>query len=608
MLAQTHTDAATPTGATLVPGGATFRVWAPRASAVYLNGSFGGVTYDKQIDDRLLANNGTGYWTRFQAGAADGDTYRYWVVGAGGSGYKRDPYARELSPTGFPSCFSILHAVDAYPWHDAGFRTPDFSDMVIYQLHIGTYAISRPGIASNFLDVAGKVPYLAALGVNVLQPLPIDEQEANPGMGYGGADLFSPDFPYVAAAADLPAYLAMINGVLAGKTLAPLTLADIASGPGQLKALVDLCHVHDIAVTFDVVYNHAGGFSVAGQLDDNCIYYFDRAKDVGDNNDSLYFTNQDRGTGGLAFALWNQDVCRFLQDNAAHYITEYHADGFRYDEISILLSTGQATGWAFCRALTSELRGLQPRLLQNAEFWPGEFNDIPTSAGPIVTPAAAGGAGFDVVQHDALRNALRGAVGAASAGAGAAVSMSSIAGALYPPGSDHGWRAVTCIENHDLVMAGRNPRIPTLADDPDPRFMGRAQPDTRRHHDPSDRAGHPAALHGTGISRGTTMGHQPGRPESYRMGRASRRCRPRHGRSSPLYAGTGPSPLGCAGAPRRQRPRLLRLRYRPRARVPSLDRRCGRRCDCGCNFRRGHLVELHARLPRCWPMEGSVQQ
>ena len=128
MLAQTHTDAATPTGATLVPGGATFRVWAPRASAVYLNGSFGGVTYDKQTDDRLLANNGTGYWTGFQAGAADGDTYRYWVVGAGGSGYKRDPYARELSPAGFPNCFSILRAVDAYPWHDAGFRTPDFTD------------------------------------------------------------------------------------------------------------------------------------------------------------------------------------------------------------------------------------------------------------------------------------------------------------------------------------------------------------------------------------------------------------------------------------------------------------------------------------------------
>jgi 1,4-alpha-glucan branching enzyme len=144
---------------------------------------------------------------RLQAGAADGDTYRFWVVGAGGSGYKRDPYARELSPKGFPNCFSILRAVNAYPWHDAAFRTPDFSDMPVYQLHIGSYAISQPGIASNFLDVAGKVPYLAALGANVLQPLPVDEQEANPSMGYGGAGRFAPDFPYVAAAVDLPAYL-----------------------------------------------------------------------------------------------------------------------------------------------------------------------------------------------------------------------------------------------------------------------------------------------------------------------------------------------------------------------------------------------------------------
>jgi 1,4-alpha-glucan branching enzyme len=72
--------------------------------------------------------------------------------------------------------------------------------------------------------------------------------------------------------------------------------------------------------------------------------------------------------------------------------------------------------------------------------------------------------GFDVVQHDYLRGVLRGAVGAASAGAGATVPVSAIAAALYPPGFDHGWRAVTCVENHDLVLAGRDPRLPTLAD------------------------------------------------------------------------------------------------------------------------------------------------
>jgi 1,4-alpha-glucan branching enzyme len=469
MLSQENISTTTPTGTNILPDGACFKVWAPRATAVYLNGSFGGGVYDRQTDDRLLSQDASGYWTGFQAGARDGDPYRFWIVGEGSSGFKRDPYARELAPNGFPACCAILRASDTYPWHDAGFRSPDFSDMTIYQLHVGTYAIRTAGVASNFLDVTCKIPYLAALGTNVLQPLSIDEQEANPSMGYGGADLFSPDFPYVAAAADLPGYLATINGLLAAKQLAPLRLEDLRSGPAQLKVMVDLCHVYGIAVVFDVVYNHAGGFTVNGQLDDNCVYYFDRVRNVGNNNDSLYFTDQDRGTGGLAFALWNADVCQFLSDNATHYIEEFHADGFRYDEISILLSTNQGSGWEFCRALTGRLRTLQPRILQNAEFWPGEFSDIPSTALPVVAPASAGGAGFDVVQHDGLRGALRNAVGAASAGADAQVSVSTIASALYPPGFDHAWRAVTCIENHDLVMAGRSPRIPALADASDHR-------------------------------------------------------------------------------------------------------------------------------------------
>ena len=47
MLSQQNIAAITPTGARLVPGGATFKVWATRATAVYLNGSFAGVSYDQ---------------------------------------------------------------------------------------------------------------------------------------------------------------------------------------------------------------------------------------------------------------------------------------------------------------------------------------------------------------------------------------------------------------------------------------------------------------------------------------------------------------------------------------------------------------------------------
>lgn len=463
MLSQQHITSQTPAGATLQAGGATFKVWAPRAKAVYLHGVFGELAYDQPTDDRLLGKDERGYWTGFQGGTRDGDRYRFWIDGEGSSGYKRDPCARELDPDGFPNCFGIVRAREGFPWHDQDFVTPDFSDMVIYQLHVGTYAIGRPGIASTFLDVARKIPYLADLGINVLQPLPIDEQEANPNMGYGGADLFSPDFPFIATE-NLPAYLADINSLYAAKGKAAIALADIQSGPSQLKVLVDLCHVYGIAVMLDVVYNHAGGFSVDGKFDDNCLYYMDRRTNRGNNNDSLYFTDQDRGTGGLAFALWNEDVAQFLIANARYYLDEFHVDGFRYDEISTLISTGQGSGWEFCRALTSNLRGFRNRILQNAEFWAGRFADIPATALPVFAPASAGGMGFDVVQHDYLRSVLRGAVAAASGGAEASLSMASIAGALYPPTFDHAWRAVTCIENHDLVLAGRQPRIPALAD------------------------------------------------------------------------------------------------------------------------------------------------
>src|SRR5271165_5968833 len=316
MITQNNVSPQTPMGATLVGGGATFRVWAPRATAVYINGNFAGDSGGGQTPDRLLVNDGNGYWAGFQPGAKEGDQYQIFVVGSGSSGLKRDPYAHELATQpAFPTSSNFIRAPSAYTWHDAEFVTPDFSNLIVYQIHIGTYAISTPGVPSTFLDVIGKIPYLVALGINVLQPLPIDEMEVNPNMGYSGADYFSPDFPYVVTdQSALAGYLATINGLLQAKGKPRIALQDIESGHSQLQALVDLCHVYGIAVAFDVVYNHAGGFTVNNALDDQCLYYFDRAPNHGNNNDSLYFTDQDRGTGGLAFALWNEDVCRFLSD------------------------------------------------------------------------------------------------------------------------------------------------------------------------------------------------------------------------------------------------------------------------------------------------------
>jgi 1,4-alpha-glucan branching enzyme len=88
--------------------------------------------------------------------------------------------------------------------------------------------------------VIAKIPYVVTLGINLLQPLPIDGMETDPSMGYSGADLFSPDFPYVVIdAVALKGHLVTINGLLAAKKGSMLTLADITPGPKRRAILVE---------------------------------------------------------------------------------------------------------------------------------------------------------------------------------------------------------------------------------------------------------------------------------------------------------------------------------------------------------------------------------
>jgi 1,4-alpha-glucan branching enzyme len=459
-MSQANVTGSTPMGATLVAGGASFKVWAPSASAVYLNGTFAGAAdWSKDTNaGNLLVRDGAGYWSGFRPNVSDGDLYKFWVVGPAGAttGYKRDPYARELTSTApFPNVNCIVRDPSTYPWHDGAFATPDFTNMIVYQAHVGTYPPTAPAFGT-FLDLIEKIPYLVALGINVLQPLPVTECEENPSSGYNGADYFSPDTLFTQSdPAKLAQRVATINGLLGAKGLPPLAAAQIASGANQLKALVDLCHLHGIAVVFDVVYNHAGGFFG----DDESLYFWDR-QPTGNNNDSLYFT--DRGmAGGLAFALWKREVRQFLIDNARFWIGEFHADGFRYDEISMLLANDVNNGWSLCQDLTGTIRFVKNRAIQNAEYWPSEFS-APVSS--IVS--RGGGAGFDVVQHDAFRTAMRGAIATASGGTSAPVDMDALAFSLKPA-LPNAWSAVQCVENHDVVLEGRDPRVPALADEND---------------------------------------------------------------------------------------------------------------------------------------------
>jgi 1,4-alpha-glucan branching enzyme len=250
---------------------------------------------------------------------------------------------------------------------------------------------------------------------------------------------------------DLDRYLDTANQLLAEKGRPPLARQDLATHPNQLKALIDICHVWGLAVILDVVYNHAGG-----DFGDESLYFFDRAINHS-NRDSLYFTDQG-WAGGLVFDFQESAVRQFLIDNARFYIDEYHADGFRYDEVTVIDRFG---GWRFCQDLTDTLRFVKPSIPQIAEYWSSDQSWV-------LKPTRDGGAGFDAVWSDRLREAVRGALSQAGHGRNAQVDLDRIAQALgRPTGFDASWRAVQHLENHDVVYAAhsdREPRIAALGD------------------------------------------------------------------------------------------------------------------------------------------------
>ena len=165
----------------------------------------------------------------------------------------------------------------------------------------------------------------------------------------------------------------------------------------QLKALIDLCHVHGLAVLLDLVYNHAGG-----DFGDQSLYFLDRQPGQHDdppNRNSLYFAGRGH-VGGRVFDFAKAEVRDFLIQNAKFFLEEYRVDGFRYDQVSVIDHDGAPHGWRFCQDVTSTLRDLGRSALHHAEYW--DVNPY------VVKAPAEGGAGFDTTLTDGLRIAIGG--------------------------------------------------------------------------------------------------------------------------------------------------------------------------------------------------------
>jgi 1,4-alpha-glucan branching enzyme len=454
---QSHIDSATPMGVSLVAAGATFRVWAPAATAIYVVRD-GIDDYQLRDADLLVRQSDSETWAGYFPGVHDGTKYRYFVVGPRGSGFKRDPWARELELAGYPDCDCIVRDPAGYPWHDAAYAPPALKDLVVYQLHIGVFYARdsdgrdiRHGRTAKLLDALDKVSYLADLGVTAIQPLPFVEFQGEWSLGYNGTDLFSPEMDYCVAPADLGPYLRKVNTHLTRWGHRALTGGELAGQVNQLKAFIDICHLYGLAVLPDVVYNHAGG-----NLDGQSMLNFDYGADADGRNDAYFSTAG--WAGGRVFAFDKPAVREFLTANAKMFLEEYHVDGLRFDEVTVIDANG---GWGFCQELTRALHTSRPQAALIAEYW-GEYRRLAVAQPPS-------GMGFDAAYSDGIRDTVRTVLGQASRGAAEGVDLEPIARELLRPLSEpFVWPSYNCLENHDLVLDAdgdhRKPRIAQLAD------------------------------------------------------------------------------------------------------------------------------------------------
>lgn len=335
-------------GANVYPGGVTFRVWAPFARAVSVATDVNGWSPDATP----LAPEGGGYWSADVPGAGDGSRYSFVVDGPAGVVWRKDPYAREVSNSAGES---IVRTED-FDWGDAEYRTPPWNELVVYELHVGTFNDAAGGQPGGFASVVARLDYLVDLGVNAIELMPSMEFAADFSWGYNPADIFAIESAY--------------------------------GGPVVLKALVRAAHQRGIAVLFDVVYNHFG----PSDLD---LWRFDGWSEGGGG---IYFYQDGRRQtpwGATRPDYGRPEVRSFIADNARRWLEEFRFDGLRWDATAYIRNVygggdpayDIADGWALMRRLTGDTDARQPWKLHIAEDLQGDDR--------LTRPAAAGGAGFD---------------------------------------------------------------------------------------------------------------------------------------------------------------------------------------------------------------------
>jgi maltooligosyltrehalose trehalohydrolase len=319
-----------PLGAHPRPDGTTeFRVWAPRAETLAVRA--GGA-------EHAMRDAGHGVYEA-ELEAAPGADYAFVLDGDA----LPDPCSRR-QPEGIRGPSRVLDPA-AFSWTDEGWAGVRVPELVLYELHVGTFTPE-----GTFEAAIPYLPGLRELGITAVELMPVGEFPGRHGWGYDGV--------YISAAHS--AY----------------------GGPHGLAAFVDAAHAAGLAVVLDVVYNHVGASGAAA------LEAF-----------GPYFTEKHHTAWGRAMNFDDADcdpVREWVLQSAEQWVRDFHVDGLRLDAIHAIVDAGAEH---LVAAVSRRVHDITPNAIVIAE---SGLNDP-----KVIRPPELGGWGCDAAWADDFHHALR---------------------------------------------------------------------------------------------------------------------------------------------------------------------------------------------------------
>jgi 1,4-alpha-glucan branching enzyme len=377
---------------------------------------------------------GTDVWSVFVPNIAAETNYRFVVTFPGGTVDRVDPFARSIiypnwsDATQDTSDARSVTTSLAFNWGPP-FNAPGWQELVIYELHVGTFFDPSRGGANKIDDLILQVPYLSSLGVNAVELLPFVEFSAPLSLGYDPVLPFAMERDY--------------------------------GTPYDFMRLVQALHQAGIAIIVDVVYNHID-VSPSDVLPPYpySLYQYDGWS--GDKCGIFFYGDDQMNTPwGPRPNYGRPAVSRFLSDNAMLWLATYQADGLRFDStICIRKRQGNCNttcvgadigvqenfGWELLQNTNTRIDSTQPWKITIAEDLNGNS--------AITSPASLGGAGFDAQWDMGLQGAL---LNALTQPLDSGVDVSAVAAAMQNAFEGDPFKRVIYLESHDQADSERVP-------------------------------------------------------------------------------------------------------------------------------------------------------